>query len=435
MNSSKEPDRHPDWGDDAEAFALGEQARRQNRTVVRRVGVLAGALVLAGAAAWFFFGPRPARLLAEARAALAPTVFSSDEAFVVKQAAQVEKPLRSYLRAGGSERSSARLLHNAALMLREGPDASRVLSHNPMFAESESKVVPAECATGDLAIGASAYARRGEVGRAEALIAEALRRGDRREEILRLAGDIRFRMGRDRDVLRHAEELARLAPRDPLAYRWMGMIYAQRGFTDKVIEADRHLIELAPDHAAEIRRRLVGNLISNGQAKEARAEFDLLRKTAPELAAENPVLEARLVYLEGDAAKAEAIVARALEKAPRDRDALLLGGKIDTARGRPAEAIAALRSLVEADPTDDEACYLLGQAYARQGDRAQAQRYLQQHRRVADLKVKLYEMEREAAWKPRDAELRDRIASLYEELGWPERVAFWRAAARSARGE
>ena len=127
------------------------------------------------------------------------------------------------------------------------------------------------------------------------------------------------------------------------------------------------------------------------------------------------------------------VLERVLAATPNDTKALLLKGRIEVARSQPEEAIRALNRLIEIDPADNEAHYLLGQAYARSGDDEKAKHHLAEHRRVLDLKVKLYGLERQANRNPADVELRLEIAALYAELGWQDRVEFWHEAAQSAR--
>jgi tetratricopeptide (TPR) repeat protein len=212
----------------------------------------------------------------------------------------------------------------------------------------------------------------------------------------------------------------------------MGAVYENQTKWDQLIDVDRKLIALDPTDVDQIRHRLVESLITTGRADEARKQFELLRANSPELLQSSPLTEARLLHVEGRIDDALVILERVLAVSPNDSKALLLKGRIELARSKPEQAIQALNRLTEIAPTDNEAHYLLGQAYARSGDDVKAKHHLALHRRVLDLKVKLYELERQANRNPADVELRLQIADLYGQLGWNDRVQFWREAAQSA---
>jgi hypothetical protein len=80
-----------------------------------------------------------------------------------------------------------------------------------------------------------------------------------------------------------------------------------------------------------------------------------------------------------------------------------------------------------------EAHYVLGQAYARRGDRERAQNHLEMHRQILDTRVRLHRLERLAGKNPHDVETRLEIVKLYEQLGMADLANFWRRAATSAQ--
>jgi tetratricopeptide (TPR) repeat protein len=422
MDSSKEAEPRR-W--DAELasaeLSLEERARR------RRLFVGLPVLVLLGIGAVFasrwLRNPEP--LLAQARALLTPAMNVKNPVLRADPAKRAEGLLRTYLARNGRQPDSAKILLACALILQQRDASQATMNEQMEVNELVANVRGERCPIEDLLIGGEMLASTGRMNQADEFLRLALERNELRERTLRLAADLCLYLGRDDEVLAHCQELAELRPEDPYPWTLMSRVYVKRRFPDKVVQVTRKLLELDPEQH-ESRHLLIESLIEVGNKVDARRECEFLRAKAPRVLAEHPVTEARLLHLEGRSPEALVMVERVLQEKPADADALLLAGKIRLAGSDQKGAIVLLEKLVQADPTYEEAHYLLGQAYARQGNQAKAEEHLQMHRKVLDLKVKLYRLEREAAMNPNNMDARQRLVALYEELGWKERADYWR---------
>ena len=373
------------------------------------------------------------RRLGDARELLDQLWLEQNEETRQQRAQEARLMLRGYLEEDGQEPSPAKLLLGVSL-IAQGRDQTP--QENADILDLFGQVYPLECSTRDLLIATAFLLVSNRPAAADELVTAALNQGDQgelRPEVLRRAVNVRYYVGRDDDVLAHCRELTGLDPQDTYPLRVMASIYENQVKWDQLIDVDRKLMALAPPDAENIRHRLVETLITTGRADEARKQFETLSANAPELPASSPLTEARLLHVEGKIDEALVILQQVLAASPNDPKALLLKGRIELARSQPDDAIQALTRLIQIDPTANEAHYLLGQAYARAGDAEKAKHHLAEHRRVLDLRVKLYELERQANRNPADVDVRLEITELYAELGWPEKVQFWQQAAQSAR--
>jgi tetratricopeptide (TPR) repeat protein len=388
--------------------------------------VVAGLLLLVAGGLWAFgvFQPDPAPLLEKARADLtgALAVETRPEQRV-DLAREAETLLKEYLDAGGAEQDAARLLRASALLILDQNDEARTLL---------DEYDPDETTAADLEQAATIAFRKRQFGLADVLIDEALTRDDHRTETLRTAIEIRYDLGRDEDVIAHIDELRALVPDDPRPLLALTLVYEDRGDWDHVVDAAREFLRLQPEGADEVRLMLLDALLTLGNADAAMREFETLQAKAPELLDKRPMLEARLLSLQGDNAAALARVDRVLESDPENVDALLLRGRIQLATGEFSEAVSTLQTLIQFDPSNFEAHCLLGQAHSRSGDTERARRELELHQKLLNAKVQIHQLERRAGQNPADVEVRRELANRYREIGLVDLAEFWERAAASA---
>lgn len=427
MSSSREPDGRTN----RDAVLAAEAAER--RAFRRRLIGFAVFLVVAAAAGIGFleWRARSDAPLVEARGLLAGVVGNDNPAQRVPAARRAEELLRNYLRAG-KRTSSGKLLLASALVLQVRKDVPPEAGMASEVAALLAAADPGQCAVDELTLASRVLAGAGRLGDADRLLETALAMdatAEQREELLRTAADVRSRLGRDDAAIEHCKELAELRPDDPYPLRLLGMIYERMRLPDQVARVDRKLLALAPDDAVDVRLRLIENLVATGQAGEARREHDRLRRQAPDAAARNPLLEARLLHAEGKANRALALLEPLLAQKQPDPEVLLLAGRIRLAQGEADRAIGLLEKLVAFDASYEEAHYLLGTAYGQKGDAERAKKHLAEHRRVLDTKVKIYKLERQAV-RDDNPKMRDEIVRLYNELGWRERATAWQGGKR-----
>ncbi len=357
-----------------------DRARRK-RLLVLAIGLVA--VVAAAVALRSLLRPAPSLLLPEAMGLVDEAAGLDAGSGRTDRASKAERLLRRYLDHSREEVSQATLLLACALILQERDLASTSSKTDMEILLLLECVDLRRCDTEDLIRGASILFEGGRLREAAAFAEAALRRRDHHEEALRVASRICFDQGADMAALELCRELAQLVPDDPRPLEMMGAIHEARSETDQLIKIDRRLLDLRPDNAAEIRQRLVDNLVATGEAAEAREQYDLLRAEGPQ-GIRQEVTEAGLLYLESDFEGASERIRQVLETDAENCRVLKLRGKILLGQLRTLRAIETFLRLVELDPTDHESHYLLGQAYAQSGDVEKAQRHLQIHRKVLD---------------------------------------------------
>jgi tetratricopeptide (TPR) repeat protein len=338
-------------------------------------------------------------------------------------AREAEALLKQYLEVKGEQTDSAQLLLASALLVLDRNDDARKLI-------DDSDLRNATAA--DLERAATIAFRKRQFGIADTLISEALTRDDHRKETLRTAIEIRYDLGRDEDVIAHIDELRKLVPDDPRPYLALTLVYEDRGDWDHVIDACQEFLRLQPEGAEEARLMLLDAYLTLGNAEEATREFETLKAKSPELLDQLPMLEARLLSLKGQNDEALARADRVLDSNPEDIDALLLRGRIQLATGDFPAAISTLETLINADPSNFEAHYLLGQALSRSGETERARHELKLHQKLLNAKVQIHQMERRAGQNPADVEVRRELANRYRDIGLTDLADFWVRAAASA---
>ena len=362
------------------------------------VAVLAAALF-----AWLQKPASPDSDLAEAREHLF-VILETPGADARKQhAPQAAQLLRRYLAAGGTERDSAvLLLACAACFQDEWESAPRLLN----------EVNPANVGTKELAITALSLVELEQFQPADQLITEALKRGDEREAVLRVAINVRYQVDRLEDVLDHCRELTELAGDDPYPWIVLAALYENQGDQDLMIDAYRRLVDLDTGNA-EFQHRLVSLLISVGDAEEARRHFDRLTPSTPRLVEALPLTRAQLLYLEGRVDEALARIDELLDQMPDASDALLLKGQILLGKGQSDAAKRLLVTVVQSDPDHSQAHYLLSQAYALSGSRDMAEYHRAMHGRLlSQAKARTLDQSRRRARPIADADSQDDVESF-----------------------
>lgn len=288
--------------------------------------------------------------------------------------------------------------------------------------------------TADLAIVSLLLLRRSEFSLADRLAALAVKRGDEQARALRAATIVNYQLGRDEAVVQHASTWAKIAPDEVMAWQYLAYVAEDRGFQRDAITALKKQIALMTGNASEERRRLVTHLIKVVDVAESRREFDILSASLPTQArASLSLLEAKLMYLEGNLAEAERILLTA-GYPPSDRaDAYLLRATILLERSEPDKALPLLRECVKISPANQDAHYLLGQALSRAGHLDEARSQLEIHRKLLDLKVRINTLERQAGHELGNVEVRQTLSQLYKQIGLTEQAKLWQDAANTAQ--
>ncbi|MCB9921107.1 MAG: tetratricopeptide repeat protein [Planctomycetaceae bacterium] len=186
---------------------------------------------------------------------------------------------------------------------------------------------------------------------------------------------------------------------------------------------------------AVLQIELIDGYVRLGRFGEARTEFDRFAASNPELVEHVPTMHASLLIQEGKREDADKILTEYLKIDPKDSEALVIKGKLLVGEQKFDDAIKVLQDALEQEPSSEDACFQLGQAYARIGQESLADEYLGRHQKLLDSKVRLYGLEQQAARNPNDVAIRREIAQLYASIELHELAAFWTRAANTAEGE
>ncbi|WP_153558361.1 tetratricopeptide repeat protein [Roseimaritima sediminicola] len=262
---------------------------------------------------------------------------------------------------------------------------------------------------------------------ADQLVTLILSRDDElRVEGLKLAITIRYDIGRDRDVLAHADELIELEPENPQYHRVQMMVHRNHGRWDNFIPAAERALELTDQTDYVLLVELADGYTHVGRLEDAAKIVRRLKEERPDLLAQAPTMHARLLLQQGETQQAQAIIDRLLEQAPDDDEALLMKGKMLVSEGEFEAAVEIFQRLLEIAPSQEQAYYQLGQAYARLDEPERASEYLEKHRQLLDAKVRLYSLEQRAAAEPYNREVREELVASYQEIGLEELAEFWK---------
>jgi Flp pilus assembly protein TadD len=381
---------------------------------------LAVAIAIGG---WLWLRHSTKALLDAARRELAEVPRSELAVLREQHAHRAVELTGTYLARSGPESASAQLLMAAAQTVRgSGTGWGNTLSEASLR----------QCATSDLCLAAQLAFGAGDLSAADRIVAEALQRTDERANVLRVSGLVRYELGRDDETLAACRELIGLLPDDPAPWMVIALVFEKQGKLNQVIEPLKKYIELSHGSADRHRAQLVEYLARVHLVSEARAEFDRLRADHPELVVPPSLTEARLLQPEGRDAEALKITAAYLRQHPGDLAALNLRGQLLLSRGENQSAAEVFRKIVERTPNDHEAHYQLGQAYARLGERENADQHFRVQQRLVRAKTEIHRLQRRASREPSNVAVREEIAKLSDEVGWADTASFWRRSAEIA---
>ncbi len=364
----------------------------------------------------FFNNSAP--LLSEARHLLQADANGAETAPSLRQVRRAKQVLQVYRQRSTRDAHSVTLLLLVCDWYEGRPvDAPRALDYISL----------AECSTRELTAAALVAFHVNDFPSADRLISAAIERiGADREHALRAAAVIRFDSGRHEDVLAHCRELSQLAPSDPRPWMVAASVYESRSDWINVVSNYREVLARSPAEKLLEREAMIGFLLKSASLAEARSEFDKLLHDWPGLSQDDPLLEARLLYQEGDAERALPKIAPALQANPDDPEALFLQGKIQFEQGDLEAAMAALERVIAIEPLNHEVRYVLGQVYHRSGRPSEGEQMFVVYRQLSNIKSNLFNLEARAARNPQDIEARMEMIRIYDQLGLQKKADSWR---------
>lgn len=256
-------------------------------------------------------------------------------------------------------------------------------------------------------------------------------------DALRGLAAITYDLGQMDEALGHLTRVADLDPADPRPLRLIGLIRADGGNPEPAEAAYRAALarDPAPDLTAELRSELAQALLQQKKYPEAVAVLDAAREAAGGAEpADLLLIRAECLRGLGRAPEAAALVDRGIEADPEGGRLYRLRGQLLMDRDQPAEAATALEKALALIPGHYQTQFLLAQAYAAAGRKADAD---QAFARAEDLRRDnelLSDLSRAASDRPWDPAVRVRLAEVCDRLNKPELAAMWRGAAASLTG-
>lgn len=240
-----------------------------------------------------------------------------------------------------------------------------------------------------------------------------------------------YDLGANANAVAELREVIKLVPDDFRPHYLMGQIAFDGENYQEAVSSLQSALERnpSPTQKTEIVLQLAQSLLKTHQYERA---VRLLDQYADGNAA-FLALESEAQWALGNTMLAKEHLGTAERIEPKNRFLLLQKSRIAIHEGHTEAAIPALEKLLAADPHDTESRYQLAMCFRKLGmtDRSQAEFKL--HDESQALKRQLADLSDEATKQPTNAEVRDRLALLFEKLGRPEIAATYRRAADACR--
>lgn len=228
------------------------------------------------------------------------------------------------------------------------------------------------------------------------------------------------------------KHIIRLDPSDYRPHHLLSLMYHDFGQHAEVIDHCETALRLAsPDEiAVEIRLRLVESRIA---LHEYEAALKILHQV-PE-SGRSLLLGASCQWNLGHADSAQQILEKAKQSGEDSAALLLLESEILNQQGHSEQSVARLRDGIRRFPNDAELRYQLGLALKESGHDEEAAEQMAFWENKKALATRLTELNLIAIGAPYDAQVREELARVCEQLGRTELARMWAAAAESCRGE
>lgn len=226
--------------------------------------------------------------------------------------------------------------------------------------------------------------------------------------------------------------IAKGAPQDYRPHHLLGIMYQDFESDDEAIQHFRLALDRNPpvEKKARISAELAAVLIRNRQYQEAIQILESLPDSV-----ETHVLSARSFWNQGNRKRAEEFLKQAESAGSLGADGMQLKADMLADAGKLSESIAILQELLKQFPDRNESRYQLAMACQQDGklEEGRQQLAIWEHRR--DMANELQALNLTAVSDPYDAEVRDRLADLCQELGRDRLAEMWRRAAESCRND
>lgn len=373
-------------------------------------GILMGALLLAGGLAWW------------GNARLQGDPFSAGlAAYDVRDRRAVQAALDK-LESDTSRVAEIQLLKGARNLLAGHPETA--LAQFARLDPDGPLRVPLLLMTSE------ALYRTGQLAEAEVCLRKIVADHPDHAGAHRWLATIYYDLGRLDETLLHLQEVSRVEPGDFRPHYMLGTVYQDFGLHELAIGELAQALQLAGEVAAteEIRTVLAASQIALKQFDEALKTLQRCPRTVAVLA-----LEADCRWQSGQTETATSLLRDAAELGPLPPSARRLQARMDIEAGNLPEARKLLESLVQTDPADNEAEYLLALVFQQLRDPGEYQRHLDRSEQIKALKTELTQLSQKAIDEPMNADVREQLAVACDRLGQKQLAEVWRTAATACR--
>ncbi|MFT5093233.1 MAG: putative Zn-dependent protease [Porticoccaceae bacterium] len=280
-----------------------------------------------------------------------------------------------------------------------------------------------------IATGEALY-RVGQLQGAERCLRQAVTEAPDNADVHRWLATIYYDQGRTDRMLYHLDTLSRVSPEDFRPHRMRGVVFQDLGNHQGAISAFQQAAALTAN-PVDLTEVLLPLALSQISLKEYQKAVQTLQRCQPTVAA----LSARAdcAWNLGESEQAEKLLARAESTGPLQGAGKRLRTRMLLEQGTPEVAVSILKKLTAEDASDSEAEYLLALAYQQLGERSLSRQHLKRSEEVKALKLKLTELSQLAMREAKNADVREEMAVICENLGMKEMAQLWRTAAAACR--
>lgn len=275
-------------------------------------------------------------------------------------------------------------------------------------------------------LGGQAFYQAGHAADAQRMWTAVLEEQPDAIDAHRWLGALYYDVGAMVDALKHLARVSELAPGDPRPDRLMGLINKDYERFDLAVKHYRETLRRDPDQAARVD---VLHELAESQIKlhDYAGALDTLSDCPDD--AVKFARQADCYYSLGRPDDAHAALEHALQLDPQLLPALVLQATLWTEQGEPQQALVALQQAVAAQPFDYQARFQLAQTLRRLDRQDEAKAESAAAEQLRERWGRFSELHQQAIREPANAQLREEIGLLAEQLGRPDLAVGWYRAA------
>jgi len=276
----------------------------------------------------------------------------------------------------------------------------------------------------------------GRLAEAEAAARRAVEEEPGNVDAHRWLASIFYDLGANQAAAAELSTVVQLAPQDFSPHHLLATIESDAEQFQKAADEYRAALELNPPGSIRpaLVRGFVSALVSRRdysaalEALEAERRRNSLPQDAVCLA-----LEAECRWNVGEQDQARKLLDQAELVDTHEPRLLQVRSRILIENGQAAAAVPLLEELLEKDPHDFESRYRLAMAYRKLNEHGRSDEEMARMRESQALRRRLSDLSDQAVTRPRDAQVRDELAEVCEQLAKPELAKLYRQAAEACR--